>query len=142
MRTVFTLIEYSNNVHIPDHLWYDDRVQRLMDLCNLTVICVNDVYSFEKELLEQNGDMARMIANTVGFHVLKYKCSVEEAFERSLAIVRQYEIEYKELADSLVNDQSISAECKSFIDGVTAVNAGIFGISISCNRYNAIYEKE
>jgi len=54
MKTIFALIEYSENIYIPDLVWHDERIQRLMDLCNLSTIFVNDVYSFEKEYLEQN----------------------------------------------------------------------------------------
>lgn len=142
MQTSLSLIEYAEQIDITDQQWYDDRFQRLMDLCSLCAIYVNDVYSFEKEYLEQNGDMSKMILNIVGFHVIKYKCSIEEAFERSLDIIRERESEYKTLADSLVNDDSLSDESKKFVECVTAVNGGNYGISIHCNRYNAIYENK
>ncbi|XP_037024969.1 uncharacterized protein LOC119066543 [Bradysia coprophila] len=140
MKTLFALIEYSEKIQLSDEVWHDDRIQRLMDLCNLCTIFVNDVYSFEKEYLEQNGNMTNMLVNIVGFHVLKYKCSIVEAFERSLNIIREYESEYKELADSLANDHNLGADGKKFVEGLTAVNAGNFALSIHCNRYNVIYE--
>ncbi|XP_037049366.1 uncharacterized protein LOC119083687 [Bradysia coprophila] len=142
VRTIIALIEYSEKIHISDELWYDDRIQRLMDLCNYCVVLINDVYSFEKEFLDQDKDMTKMVWNIVGFHVLKYNCSIEEAFGRSLDVIREYQSEYKELADSLINDHSLGAECKKFVDCVTAVNAGNFAVSLRCNRYNDIYETQ
>jgi len=140
MQTLFALIEYSEKIHISEQFWYDVRIQRLMEMCNLLVIYINDVYSFEKEMLEMNEDLSKMMLNIVAFHVLKYQCSVEEAFERSLAIIRDYESEYKELSDSIQNDPCISAECKTFVKSLTDVCAGNFGLCLHCNRFNAIYE--
>lgn len=133
-------MEYSMGISISDQVWYDNRVQRLMDLCNQCAIFVNDVYSFEKEYIEANHDMNKMLANIVGFHVLKYECSVEDAIKKSLVTIEEYECKFKKLADSLVNDQGSSAECKTFIDGLTAVIAGNFAYSTQCKRYNDIYE--
>lgn len=139
MKTIFVLIEYSENIYIPDQVWQDQRIQHLMDLCNLSTVFVNDVYSFEKEYLEQNQDMRKMIVTIVGFHVIKGKCSVEEAIVKSLHIIKNYESQYKELADSLINDEDISADTKKFIECVTAINGGNFALSIHTVRYNRIY---
>lgn len=136
MNTIFSLIEYSVEIFIPDHDWHDERIQRLMHLCNLSTIFVNDVYSFEKEYLEQNEDMSKLIVNIVGFHVLKYKCSIAEAMHRSLEIIKECERDYKQLADSLVEDDGLSVEIKTFVQCLTAVNGGNFGLSIYCDRYN------
>lgn len=140
MQLLLTLIEYSEQIYIPDQIWQDQRIQRLMELCNLCVSLANDVYSFEKEYVEQKEDMSNMNVNIVGFHVLKYKCSVTEAMKKSFDVVKKYECQYKELADCLIKDQSISSEVKKFVVCVTAVIAGNIDLSTRCNRYNKIYE--
>ncbi|KAJ6639849.1 (+)-T-muurolol synthase ((2E,6E)-farnesyl diphosphate cyclizing), partial [Pseudolycoriella hygida] len=122
IETLFSLIEYSEKIHLDDQFMQDERFQRLKDLCNLCVIFVNDLYSFEKEYVEQNEDMSKMVVNIVGFHVLKYKCSISEAMERSLEVIRDYERQYNELAKALRKEYGSSDSAIKFIKALTDFN--------------------
>ncbi|KAJ6639848.1 hypothetical protein Bhyg_12595 [Pseudolycoriella hygida] len=122
METLFLLLEYSEEIHPDDQFMQDERFQRLKDLCNLCVIFVNDLYSFEKEYVEQNEDMSKMVVNIVGFHVLKYKCSISEAMERSLVVIRDYERQYNELAEALCKEYGSRDSANKFIKALTDLN--------------------
>ncbi|CAG2121964.1 unnamed protein product, partial [Medioppia subpectinata] len=79
MEIIISLIEYSDEIHVPDNEWSDPRIARLRDLCNLSIVYINDVYSFEKELNEQNGVLERMLVNTVAYHSLREGITIAAA---------------------------------------------------------------
>ncbi|XP_054158545.1 uncharacterized protein LOC128956858 [Oppia nitens] len=137
-ETVSALLEYSDGLCVPEREWLDPRLQRLMYLFNYTVIYINDVYSFEKELYDQNGQLDRMFVNIVAYYVLDGKCSIREAMDKTLVICRQYEHEFDQLAKSVANDPTVSSDTKLYVQGLANLIAANYQVSITLNRYNSI----
>ncbi|XP_054158546.1 uncharacterized protein LOC128956860 [Oppia nitens] len=137
--TIFALLEYSDGLCVPEREWLDPRFQRLLHLANFAIIYVNDVYSFEKELYDQKGQLDRMFVNLVAYYILDQKCSIREAMDKTLVICRQHESEFDQLAKSVANDPSVSSDTKRYVQGLATFISGNYHMSITLNRYNNIY---
>ncbi|XP_054156267.1 uncharacterized protein LOC128954691 [Oppia nitens] len=134
--TLFTLIEYSDGLYVPQTEWSDPRIQRLLYLTHLQVVYVNDVYSFEKELYDQKGQLDLMFANLVAYYVLHDKCSIREAMDKTIELVRQLEADFVELAKTVANDPELSFDAKRFVEGLANYMASNYHLSITLDRYN------
>ncbi|XP_054156256.1 uncharacterized protein LOC128954681 [Oppia nitens] len=134
--TLFTLIEYSDDLYVSQSEWSDPRIQRLLYLTHLQVVYVNDVYSFEKELYDQKGQLDLMFANLVAYYVLHDKCSIREAMDKTIDLVRQLEADFDELAKTVANDPLLSSDTKRFVEGLANYMASNYYLSITLDRYN------
>ncbi|CAG2168831.1 unnamed protein product [Oppiella nova] len=81
------LIEYADNLFVPQAEWDHPNFQRLLELATYLVTLSNEVYSFEKEVKERDWNMAE-VYNMVAFYVRFKEMSVAEAMD---SLVKDYE---------------------------------------------------
>ncbi|CAG2171173.1 unnamed protein product [Oppiella nova] len=139
MDTFISLIEYSVEVCVPDGDWDDPRVRQLRDLCNKSVVFMNDVYSFEKELRDQNGCVEGLVTNSVAYYVVREGMAIPEAISKMIGINGDIEREFKAISDDVYSDDDISADTKVFVRALTAMMPGNIVLSQTLLRYNKIY---
>jgi hypothetical protein len=138
MDSVFALLDYAEGLHVPDKEWDDPRVQQLRDLCNKSVIFMNDVYSFEKELHDQNGCVERLVTNLVAYHVVREGMSIKEAIVKMVDINGQIEIDFQNISEEVFGDDLICNDTKQYIQALKAMIPGNILMSTMLNRYNTI----
>ncbi|CAG2105917.1 unnamed protein product [Medioppia subpectinata] len=138
MDFIMQIIEYSDEIQVPDSEWCDPRIARLRDLCNLCMIYVNDVYSFEKELNEQNGVLERMRINLVAYHSLREGITIAAAMAKTLDVNREYDAEFDRLCADVLTSDEFCADTKQYVRSLEAVLCGTHRIHVIANRYNEI----
>ncbi|CAG2114112.1 unnamed protein product, partial [Medioppia subpectinata] len=138
-ETMFAIIEYSDGVSVTDTEWADPRMSRLRELSNLSIQYVNDVYSFEKELHEKNGQIERMFVNLVAHYVLREGLTVGQAMEKTLHACREVETEFESLSRQVHESADFSPDAKHYVRSLAAMIGGNHHMSATITRYNNIY---
>ncbi|CAG2108191.1 unnamed protein product [Medioppia subpectinata] len=131
MEIIIALIEYSDEIHVPDNEWSDPRIARLRDLCNLSIVYLNDVYSFEKELNEQNGVLEQMLVNTVAYHSLREGITIAAAMRKTLDAKRDIASEFDHLCADVLASDEFSADTKQFVRTLDTMIAGNYRLLVA-----------
>nr|UJU85540.1 terpene synthase [Radula lindenbergiana] len=77
MEVFMVIVEFLNNIYLPDEVFFTPGMQRIITAANDIVAWLNDICSFKKEILQ--GDLC----NLVGVISNELNCTFEEAAERA-----------------------------------------------------------
>ncbi|XP_054158218.1 uncharacterized protein LOC128956525 [Oppia nitens] len=154
--TTITL-DYAYKFELPERDWLDPRMQTLIQLATDQIILVNDLFSFEKELMANIGqlpvttttgtgsdDADRQVlpqmANTVAITAVQRNCPIVEAQTVIIDTIEQLESEIIKLVIDWETGgrQSLplSTGARQFINGLLYMAGGNYMFSIGCDRYN------
>ena len=128
-------IEYADKIFIPEEDWNDPRVERLFDLMSEIFVYVNDFFSFEKEFVQQNGDLSQMF-NLVSLISRLHYTPIGMALERLANMIRGLEKLIKYAEDQIINDPECSQVKKTFIQRMNYLIGGNHKVSKVLDRYN------
>ncbi|XP_054161308.1 uncharacterized protein LOC128959391, partial [Oppia nitens] len=158
--TTLTL-EYAYKFELPEPDWLDPRMQTLIQLATDQIILVNDLFSFEKEIMANIGQQSLttgtgssfihndynndshilpQMANTVAITAVKHKCSILESQTNIIRRIEQLESEILKLVIDWETGgrQSLplSPGARQFINGLLYMVGGNCRYSLGCDRYN------
>ena len=106
-----------------------------MDQTTFEIIFVNDIYSYEKELVEKDYK-AGVIFNAVAVVMQTKSLGVEEAMKYLTEKVIDLEKQMQNLIKIALNDPELSQGTKTFIERIGYVNGGHFNVYKNiCGRY-------
>ena len=99
--TIQAIFEYGQNLNIPKEVWDSPQWQTFIDLCIKHVFVINDVFSLEKELKDQNNNLNKIMFNTVTVITATEGLTIEESLAKTVTIIEQTEEAIKELMEKL-----------------------------------------
>ncbi|XP_054158193.1 uncharacterized protein LOC128956501 [Oppia nitens] len=146
----------NNNLELPERDWLDPRMQQLLELTKDHMICSNDLFSFEKELLAISADMTTTIidgtdrdrhalaqmSNIVAMTAIDRQCSISEA---QLIIVELFDkldgkiIELVRDWEQCNGGQPLSPGARQFIRGLLYFLGGMYRTNTNSDRYHRLY---
>jgi hypothetical protein len=126
------LLEAIENFRLPDYVFLDATVQRLIQLCSNSICWANDLFSFNKEF-EQGDEM-----NLVMLIKHKRNCSITTAIQEAVNIHDVEVKQFQELAKQLPSFGSVTDEQLSrYIQALSVMMRGNIDWSISdTERYS------
>ena len=138
MYPTIAILEYSDNFSLTDEEWNDHDFQHFLFMVNQCIIWHNDIISFEKEWLDQNKNLKRMI-NVVALTSILDNSPIQEAMDK---IATEYhQIEAKTMAaKNKVLESGISQNAKEFCDRTAYMIGANFYCGYNSARYNTMYE--
>ena len=128
-----------HNIYVPEKDWTDARFQKLCKLCNQIIAYTNDLYGYEKELFEQNGDLSKIFINLVAYYEINDKCTLYEAMLKTRKVIVDMEEEISQLSDVFLADTTVAEDSKVFIKCLHDMIGANYINSITLSRYNNIY---
>lgn len=113
------LVEAIEGFRLPDYIFLDGTVQKLIQLCSSTICWANDLFSFNKEL-EQGDEM-----NLVMLIRNKRQCSIDDAVVHAVKI-HDYEVkQFQQLARNLPSfDPETDVELERYIKALGLMMRG------------------
>lgn len=134
-------MEYADQYHLTDEEWSDTLVNKYMNMHNACILTflINDLTSYEKELLENASEEKRRF-NSVVLIMQLNDCSVEEAMDKVAHLYHDYEIKTDQLIKDLLERKTNSKSLKKIIDGIAFCIGGCFAAHFRINRYNKVSE--
>lgn len=133
----FHLIEYADQLYVPEPDWNDIRFQKLLELAATHVIFVNDFFSYEKEMREQNNEHGKVF-NPVSLIIQIEGLSVGKAFESLAKIIGDLEKEILIVENEILCDESFSKDTRTFIERMNYLMGGHF--KVYSNVFNRYYQ--
>ncbi|XP_054158744.1 uncharacterized protein LOC128957049 [Oppia nitens] len=131
VRTCFVVLEYLHDYVLPETDWLDPRLQQLMDLTVLHILYVNDLFSFNKELvsvgkllaklstdgtngldlvdindIDESTILRHMYSNTVAVTAVNEGCSIQEAMQTIIDKVIECELDIIRIAKQWISPVS------------------------------------
>ncbi|XP_054158198.1 uncharacterized protein LOC128956505 [Oppia nitens] len=157
--TTLTL-DYANKFELPEPDYLDPRMQTLIQLATDNIVLVNDLFSFEKEIMANIGqqtlttgtgssisdddihtEILPQMANTVAITAVKLNCSVLESQTNIIGRIEQLESDIIKLVIDWETGgrQSLplSTGARQFINGILYMVSGNCRFSLGCDRYNS-----
>jgi len=125
-------------IYLPEELYSDSQICRLTELCRNTICFSNDLFSFGKEVEEQNNGAE---FNLVMIIKRKYDVSLEEAIIKAAEYHDSLVMEFLELSESAYRyDPETNANLAVYIDALGKLMRGNIEWSTKeTKRYPHIY---
>ena len=128
------MIEYADQLFVPEHVWENPRWTRLIDLGDMNIFLVNDVVSFEKEFKECSGDL-KMMMNTVAIVAQLDGLSIEESFIKVSKMIDENEEEIFFIEKQFLNDPHCLEVTKIYIEHFNFELGGHYQSTFELDRY-------
>ena len=128
------MFEFVYDLKIPDSVWNGDKWQKMLDICSVLTIYVNDIFSFEKELREE-GDINR-IFNAVAFLAVQDKIKIERAMDKVAEMITEKERQLIDIENEIMEKKDCLEDTKTFIHHVNYMMGGHTEVSKYLDRYN------
>jgi hypothetical protein len=127
------LIEYMNEVCLPDYIVYYPTISRLRQTCSRIAAFGNDLFSYEKEVLREGTRF-----NLVAVIQANRRCSFEEAVDRAIEIVNEETRHFYKLANEIACwDDEINAMVRQYVDGMIYHMSATWGWQLRTLRYRS-----
>jgi len=133
-------LEGIAKIHLPEMVYDDPLVQHLTEICRNTICFSNDLFSFGKEVQEQNNGAE---FNLVMILKRKFNLSIEQAIKEAARIHDDLVREFIQLSPLACKkyDSDITAALKIYIDALGKLMRGNIEWSTrETKRYPHIYE--
>ncbi|CAG2170522.1 unnamed protein product [Oppiella nova] len=135
-RLILQTMEYAYEFCLTDSEWADPRLQELLDLSTEITVLVNDIFSFEKEALNESYDLRRMF-NAVALTAILDGCSVMEAMDAIIGrIATKEERLYCVSRDILTDGQGYSPAMEMMVRCVFYYTGGNLKYTTTLDRYH------
>ena len=140
MLPTLQLGEFTERVFITEEEWNDPEFQHLFDVCAKHVIAVNEIYSYEKELAENDNNMSKLAnKNLMAMVILRDGLTVGEGIERMIELVIDIEKEFLQKQDIYLNKKQRSSSVIKFLDKVVIkLMTGNMKFSFESDRYQTM----
>ena len=138
-RPSVQFIEYADDLFVPDEDWNDPRMQSLFDMMSEIFVFVNDFFSFEKEVIQLNGDLSQMF-NLVALISRLDDIPIASALEKLADMIRDMENRIRVAENILLNDPNVSGVTKTFIGKMNYFIGANHKVSTVLDRYNKFVE--
>ncbi|CAG2115948.1 unnamed protein product [Medioppia subpectinata] len=140
VEAALQLIEYADGLYVPENEWRNPIFQRLFEmLCRLVVIC-NDMYSFEKEVLDA-GSADRVYGCVTALAQIE-NISLTESMNRWVTNYNLLEKSTMVVADELLEADWTSPDTRVFIQHGLALIGGNWKVHSFLDRYNTMFNLE
>ncbi|KAG9014251.1 hypothetical protein FRB94_013561 [Tulasnella sp. JGI-2019a] len=131
VKLVFSLIEYSLNLTLPDAVFDDPIIKSLEQGANDILTWANDIYSFNVE--QSKGDTQNLVVIAMHEFGLNIQQAVDHVGSRIRSRIDQYVME-KRLVPSFGSPQ-IDAQVVTYIGGMEDSVIGVLHWSFDSKRY-------
>ena len=129
----FQLIEYADNLYIPDNIWDNDKIQMLIELGTINIILVNDFYSFKKEVKES--EVLDKMFNAVPLISRLDDLTIDQSLEELKKMISGNEKQIFELEDQILSDCVSQLQTKALITRINYVIGGNYKAHTTSDRY-------
>ncbi|KAG9009834.1 hypothetical protein FRB93_005105 [Tulasnella sp. JGI-2019a] len=131
VKLVFSLIEYSLNLDLPDAVFEDPIIKSLEQGANDILTWANDIYSFNVE--QSKGDTQNLVVIAMHEFGLDIQHAVDHVGRRVRSRIDQYVME-KHLVPSFGNPE-VDAQVLTYIEGMEDSVIGVLHWSFDSERY-------
>ena len=100
-------------------------------------IYVNDFFSFEKEIIQQKGDLSKMF-NLVALISRLDHCTIGQAMQRLTDMIMENEQKIRNAENDILNDSQCTEVKRTFIKRMNYFVGGNHKVSTVLDRYNKI----
>ena len=129
------LIEYALDIYVPEHIWESQIWQNLLKEASTYSVYNNDLYSFEKELNENKGNLDLM-ANCVSVISLLDGIPIEEAMQKLVKLMADKEEEVFKIENEIMNKEDCLPLVKTYIESINYMMGCLSMTHTYCDRYN------
>ena len=129
------MIEYADNILVAEDELCDPKMERLHTLMSDIFVYVNDLFSFEKEIIQHSGRLDKTF-NLVALISRLEECDIGLAMQRLADMIRETERQIKKLEKELVDDRNCSDVRKTLIGRMNYFVGGNHKVSTVLDRYN------
>ncbi|EME87121.1 uncharacterized protein MYCFIDRAFT_132843 [Pseudocercospora fijiensis CIRAD86] len=130
----YGVVTFGMALHIPDHEM--EACHRLMEPAWVAVGLANDVFSWPKERDANQKSGRSHIINAVWILMQEKGLSEEQAGQYCRELAAQYVARYVENVQRVKDDESLSADLRTYIEAMQYSISGNVIWSKSCPRYN------
>ncbi|CAG2170610.1 unnamed protein product, partial [Oppiella nova] len=131
------LMEYADNLFVPQAEWDHPKFQRLLELATYLVTLMNEVYSFEKEVKERDWKIAEAY-NMVAFYVRFKEVSVAEAMDSLVTDFLAMEAEIFALTKEVLTEDWLSPDTRVFVGRILYFVGGAMKSHSLMERYRSL----
>ncbi|CAG2120984.1 unnamed protein product [Medioppia subpectinata] len=138
-KCLYVLLEYAHNLYVPEAEWTNPRFQLYLKHSTRAVVCANDLYSLDKELMDCGGRVERVFN---GVAILSRVASIplDEAIKRVAAMMKEAEEGILELTEEIAGAEWASADTKEFVKRGQYIVSGNWYVSTILDRYHKFLE--
>ena len=117
------------NICVSEKDWQDPMMREAVYLSGLHVSCTNDVFSYDKEVVEENGDLSRLFYKYfVQFFITKENLTREQAKDKVVKIILDAEGKIWSLDNEYCSRNDITDDGKTMMKHIHC----IFGTLLHC----------
>ncbi|CAG2168051.1 unnamed protein product [Oppiella nova] len=132
------LMEYADNLFVPQAEWDHPKFQRLLVLATYLVTLANEVYSFEKEVKERDWNMTEAY-NMVAFYVRFKGMTVAEAMDSLVTDYLEMEAEIVALKKEVLTEDWLSPDTRIFVGSIMYFIGGSLKAATLMERYTIYF---
>ncbi|CAG2105437.1 unnamed protein product [Medioppia subpectinata] len=134
---IYHMCEYAHNLFVPEDEWHNPRLQRLFKVLSKAGVMCNDIYSFEKEVLDAGGRVDGAY-NGVSVLVRMHGIPVVDAMRQLANMCRELELEAQELVGEIQSAHWASADTRDYVQRLLWINGGNWKVCTILDRYNTM----
>ncbi|CAG2117083.1 unnamed protein product [Medioppia subpectinata] len=120
---IYYMCEYAHLMFVPEDEWHNPRMQRLFKLLSKAGVMCNDIYSFEKKVLDAGG-LPDGAYNGVSVLCRMHDIPVADAMHRLAQMCRELEREAQGLVAEIQMADWACAHMRDFVARLLWINGG------------------
>jgi hypothetical protein len=129
------LVEFALGFELTQKEWESSILQNLIELAGKSILLVNDLFSFRKEIIESNGDL-RYCSNSIILYMVTENLLLQDSVDKLFKELNKTDKAFLAIEKNLKLEKTLSNNMIKFIDGLKALIGGNWLFQLGLKRYH------